>query len=151
MTYGQSSNTYDLGEIWKVFEDIQSQSVKQFRPMTMPLPRSVKPTSIYTGIDALAGMTGGYIPQNHSDTFLALTEDGCCFVAGKNTENRLLLENKTESSNLVELKLNFRVKNLAIGPCNSGFLFCIQKSQIIRQMNDSLTIQDSFRQRESSL
>ena len=46
---------YVSGEIWKVFEDIQSQSVKQFRPMTMPLPRPVKPTSIYTGIDALAG------------------------------------------------------------------------------------------------
>ena len=57
ITYGLSSNTYDLGEIWKVFEDIQSQSVKQFRPMTMPLPRPVKPTSIYTGIDALAGIS----------------------------------------------------------------------------------------------
>merc|ERR1711937_552783 len=81
----------------------------------MPLPRPVKPTSIYTGIDALA----------------ALTEDGCCFVAGKNTENRLLLENKTESTNLVELKLNFRVKNLAIGPCNSGFISSTGKLFVI--------------------
>ena len=101
--------------------------------MTMPLPRPVKPTSIYTGIDALAGIIysiNNLIPfkaelillkHKHLNKFVALTEDGCCFVAGKNTENRLLLENKTESSNLVELKLNFRVKNLAIGPCNSGF------------------------------
>ena len=53
----QMPNNIYLGEIWKVFEDIQSQSVKQFRPMTMPLPRPVKPTSIYAGIDALAGIS----------------------------------------------------------------------------------------------
>merc|ERR1712062_243096 len=94
------------GEIWKVFDDLKNHSAKQFRPVVIPVPRPVKIATLCGGVDAIC----------------AITDEGCCFVLGKNTENRLLLENINETESLIEIKLGFKVKKMGIGPLNSALI-----------------------------
>ena len=90
------------GECWHVFDDVQTRTV---RPRALTLPRPVKPVTLLAGVDAAA----------------VTTNDGACFVYGRNTDNRLLLgEHVNEANKFVEVAHDINVAKMVIGPTHSG-------------------------------
>ena len=107
------------GECWHVFDDIQNRTVKQFRPRAMTLPRPVKPVTLSAGADAVRLVTS--TSQQAKNYFSVTTDDGACFVHGKNTDNRLFLgQHVNEATKFTEVAENLKVAKMVIGPTHSG-------------------------------